>query len=74
MTDKKLRERLDSAKTSSEIREIIESMRNDIVYTAKAQMQFAEQWIDNDVTLTEQEKQEFKRLLNIECTKLDVQF
>ena len=74
MADKKLRERLDSAKTSSEIREIIESMRNDIVYTAKAQMQFAEQWIDNDVTLTEQEKQEFKRLLNIECTKLDVQF
>jgi len=49
-------------------------MRNDIVNAAKAQMRFAEQWIDNDATLTDEEKQEFKRLLNIESIKLDVQF
>lgn len=49
-------------------------MRDDIVNTAKVQMQFAEQWIDNNTTLTEQEKQEFKRLMNIESIKLDVQF
>lgn len=49
-------------------------MRDDIVNAAKSQMQFAEQWIDNDATLTDEEKQEFKRLLNIESIKLDVHF
>ena len=33
---------------SSEKRGIIESMRNDIVNAAKAQMRFAEQWINNE--------------------------
>lgn len=74
MTNKDLKEKLDSAETSSEKRGIIESMHDDIVNTAKAQMQFAKQWINNDATLTDEEKQEFKRLLNIESIKLDVQF
>ena len=74
MTNKKKKEKLDSAETSSEKRGIIESMRNDIVNAAKAQMRFAEQWINNDATLTDEKKQEFKRLLNIESIKLDVQF
>lgn len=74
MTNKDLKEKLDSTETSSEKRGIIESMRNDIVNAAKAQMRFAEQWINNDATLTDEEKQEFKRLLNIESIKLDVQF
>ena len=74
MTNKELKERLDSAETSSEKKGIIEFMRDDIVNAAKSQMQFAEQWIDNDVTLTDEEKQEFKRLLNVESIKLDVHF
>ena len=74
MTNKDLKAKLDSAETSSEKRGIIESMRNDIVNAAKAQMRFAEQWINNDATLTDEKKQEFKRLLNIESIKLDVQF
>ena len=74
MTNKDKKEKLDSAETSSEKRGIIESMRNDIVNAAKAQMRFAEQWINNDATLTDEKKQEFKRLLNIESIKLDVQF
>lgn len=74
MTNKDLKGKLDSAKTNSEIKRILESMNADIVNAAKAQMQFAEQWIDNDATLTDKEKQEFKRLLNIESIKLDVQF
>lgn len=74
MTNKELKERLDSAETSSEKKGIIEFMRDDIVNAAKSQMQFAEQWIDNDATLTDEEKQEFKRLLNIESIKLDVHF
>ena len=45
-------------------------MRDDIVNAAKSQMQFAEQWIN----LTDEEKQEFKRLLKIESIKLDVHF
>ena len=53
MTNKDLKEKLDSAETSSEKRGIIESMRNDIVNAAKAQMRFAEQWINNDATLTD---------------------
>lgn len=74
MTNKDLKEKLDSAETSSEKGEIIESMRDDIVNAAKTQMRFAEQWINNDATLTDEEKQEFKRLLNIESIKLYVQF
>ena len=68
MTNKELKERLDSAETSSEKKGIIEFMRDDIVNAAKSQM------IDNDATLTDEEKQEFKRLLNIESIKLDVHF
>lgn len=74
MTNKELKEKLDSAETSSEKKGMIEFMRDDIVNAAKSQMQFAEQWIDNDATLTDEEKQEFKRLLNIESIKLDVHF
>ena len=59
MTNKELKERLDSAETSSEKKGIIEFMRDDIVNAAKSQMQFAEQ---------------FKRLLKIESIKLDVHF
>ena len=70
MTNKELKERLDSAETSSEKKGIIEFMRDDIVNAAKSQMQFAEQWIN----LTDEEKQEFKRLLKIESIKLDVHF
>lgn len=70
MTNKDLQERLDSAETSSEKRRIIEFMRDDIVNAVKAQMQFVEQWIN----LTDEEKQEFKRLLKIESIKLDVHF
>lgn len=36
-------------------------MLYDIVNTAKAQIQFAVQWIDNEATITEKEKNEFKR-------------
>lgn len=74
MTNEDLKEKLDSAETLSEIKKILESMRDDIVNDAKAQMQFAEQWIDADASLTENQKQEFKRLLNIESIKLDIQF
>lgn len=74
MTNKDLKEKLESSKTSSEKRGIIDSMRDDIVNAAKAQMQFAEQWINNDATLTEEEKRELKCLLNIESIKLDVHF
>lgn len=74
MTNKELKERLDSAETSSEKKGIIEFMRDDIVNAAKSQMQFAERWINNDATLTDEEKQEFKRLLNIESIKLDMHF
>lgn len=49
-------------------------MRDDIVNAAKSQMQFAERWINNGATLTDEEKQEFKRLLNIESIKLDMHF
>ena len=59
MTNKELKERLDSAETSSEKKGIIE---------------FAERWINNGATLTDEEKQEFKRLLNIESIKLDMHF
>lgn len=38
MTNKDLKEKLDSAETSSEKGEIIESMRDDIVNAAKTQM------------------------------------
>ena len=61
MTNKELKERLDSAETSSEKKGIIE-------------FQFAERWINNGATLTDEEKQEFKRLLNIESIKLDMHF
>ena len=74
MTNKGLKERLDSAETSSEKKGIIEFMRDDIVNAAKSQMQFAERWINNGATLTDEEKQEFKRLLNIESIKLDMHF
>lgn len=74
MTNKELKERLDSAETSSEKKGIIEFMRDDIVNAAKSQMQFAERWINNGATLTDEEKQEFKRLLNIESIKLDMHF
>lgn len=74
MTNEDLKEKLDSAETLSEKKKILESMRDDIVNDAKAQMQFAEQWIDADASLTENQKQEFKRLLNIESIKLDIQF
>ena len=49
-------------------------MREDIIKDAKSQMRFTEQWIEHDTTLTEQQKEDFKRLLNIEAIKLDVQF
>ena len=74
MTNKELKERLESAETSSEKKGIIEFMRDDIVNAAKSQMQFAERWINNGATLTDEEKQEFKRLLNIESIKLDMHF
>lgn len=74
MTNKELKERLDSAETSSEKKGIIEFMRDDIVNAAKSQMQFAERWINNGATLTDEEKQKFKRLLNIESIKLDMHF
>ena len=42
MTNEDLKEKLDSAETLSEIKKILESMRDDIVNDAKAQMQFSE--------------------------------
>lgn len=74
MTKEDLSNSLDSAKTTSDIRRIIESMREDIIKDAKSQMRFTEQWLENEMTLTEQQKKDFKRLLNIEAIKLDVQF
>ena len=74
MTKEELRNSLDSAKTALDIQHIIESMREDIIEDAKSQMRFAEQWIEHDTTLTEQQKKDFKHLLNIEAIKLEVQF
>ncbi len=73
MTKEKLSNSLDSAKTALDIQHIIESMREDIIKDVKSQMRFTEQWIEHDTTLTEQQKKDFKRLLNIEAIKLDVQ-
>ena len=74
MTNKDLKERSDAAENPSKITGILGSMYEAIVNDAKIQMRFAEQWIDNDATLTYEKKQEFKRLLNIESIKLDVKF
>ena len=74
MTNKDLKEKLDSAETSSEKRGKKKTKQKNKINAAKAQMRFAEQWINNDATLTDEKKQEFKRLLNIESIKLDVQF
>lgn len=74
MTKEELRNSLDSAKTALDIQHIIESMREDIIEDAKSQMRFAGQWIEHDTTLTEQQKKDFKQLLNIEAIKLEVQF
>lgn len=74
MTDKELEERLNSSHTPENILKVIKSMRDDFKDKAKEQMRFAEKWIENDKTLTEEQKKKFKKMLNIESSKLDIQF
>ena len=49
-------------------------MRENTIEDTKSQMRFAEQQIEHDTTLTEQQKKNFKHLRNIEAIKLNVQF